>query len=445
MLTNDLREQILALMKQEVVPAVGCTEPAAVALCAARCRRQLNALPTQIEVWLSGNMLKNAMGVGIPGTGGMIGAPVAVALGALAGRDELDLEVLAGITPDDVMRARQFIDDGKLKISLKDPCCDILYIEVVCHSANGRAARAIIAGSHTNFLFVGDADQPVADKTESANPTNGSCASPSRTDTKNAPKLSLATVWEFATESPLEELRFILEARRMNRHVAEQAFIAHYGHEVGRTLHCDRQRSLMGDSTFSRMLSFTTAACDARMAGAPMPVMSNSGSGNQGIVATMPVAVYADEVFAGEEKTIRALILSHLTVIYIKQKLGRLSALCGCVVAATGSACALAYLMGGKFPQIAATAQNMVGNLTGMICDGAKPGCAMKVASGVSTAVMSALLAMEGHCVTADEGVVDSKVDQSIANLAEIGRDGMVATDRLILSIMTSKKRVQDD
>lgn len=443
MLPSHIREQIASLIKQEVVPAVGCTEPAAVALCAARCRRHLNARPAHIQVWLSGNMLKNAMGVGIPGTGGMIGAPVAVALGALAGHDELELEVLAKITPDDVQAAKQFIHDGHLEINLKDPCCDILYIEVVCRADDGRASRAIISGSHTHFAFLGDADTPVSSDLQPHSNAAGSCASPTPA-AANSPKLSLRTVWEFATESPIDELRFILEARRMNRYVAEQAFIGHYGHEVGRTLHSDRQRSMMGDSVFSRMLSYTTAACDARMAGAPLPVMSNSGSGNQGIVATLPVAVYADEIFSDEETTVRALALSHLTVIYIKQHLGRLSALCGCVVAATGSACAIAYLMGGKFPQIAATAKNMVGNLTGMICDGAKPGCAMKVASGVSTAVMSAILAMENHCVSADEGIVDDEVDCSIANLARVGRDGMVATDRLILEIMTSKHHPQN-
>jgi L-cysteine desulfidase len=204
-------------------------------------------------------------------------------------------------------------------------------------------------------------------------------------------------------------------------------------------LRSEREYQLLGDCIFSRILSYTTAAADARMAGAPFAVMSNSGSGNQGIAATLPVAIYAEETFASEEQTIRALVLSHLTVIYIKQSLGRLSALCGCVVAATGSACGICYLMGGDYDRIAATTKNMIANLTGMICDGAKPGCAMKISSGVSTAMLCAMTAMEGHCVSSLEGIVDDDVDRTIANLTEIGRDGMAETDRLILKIMTNK------
>ena len=195
----------------------------------------------------------------------------------------------------------------------------------------------------------------------------------------------------------------------------------------------------MGDSTFSRILSYTSAACDARMGGAPVSVMSNSGSGNQGIAATMPVVVYAEENFASEEQTIRALTLSHLTAVYIKLSLGRLSALCGCVVAATGSSAGLCYLMGGGYEQVAATVKNMVANLTGMICDGAKPSCALKLASGVSTAVVSAMVAMEGQQVSALEGIIDDDVDKTIQNLVAIGREGMTQTDNMILKIMTSK------
>ncbi|MDE6073054.1 MAG: L-serine ammonia-lyase, iron-sulfur-dependent, subunit alpha, partial [Muribaculaceae bacterium] len=186
-------------------------------------------------------------------------------------------------------------------------------------------------------------------------------------------------------------------------------------------------------------LSYTTAACDARMGGSPTAVMSNSGSGNQGIAATLPVVIYAEESGATDEQTIRALALSHLIVIYIKQSLGRLSALCGCVVATTGSACGLCYLMGGDFEQISATVKNMVANLTGMICDGAKPSCAMKLYTGVSTAMISAVMALEGNSVTAVEGIIDNDVDKTIHNLTYIGREGMNETDRLILEIMTSK------
>jgi L-cysteine desulfidase len=175
------------------------------------------------------------------------------------------------------------------------------------------------------------------------------------------------------------------------------------------------------------------------MGGAPVAVMSNSGSGNQGIAATMPVVIYAEENYANEEQTVRALALSHLTAIYIKQSLGRLSALCGCVVAATGSSAGICYLMGGNYDRVAATVKNMVANLTGMICDGAKPSCALKLTSGVSTAVISAMVAMEGESASSLEGIIDDDVDRTIRNLTTIGREGMTQTDRLILNIMTNK------
>ncbi len=194
-----------------------------------------------------------------------------------------------------------------------------------------------------------------------------------------------------------------------------------------------------GDTPVEHMISYTSAACDARMGGAPIPVMSNSGSGNQGITATMPVVSFAEDINATEEQTVRALILSHLTSIYIKQSLGRLSALCGCVVASTGASAALVYLMGGGYEQICAAVKNMIANLTGMICDGAKPSCAMKISSGVSTAMMSAMLAMNGKCVTSVEGIVSDDVDATIHNLTSIGREAMVETDHLVLNIMTSK------
>lgn len=430
MLEEQLRQQIIALVKREVVPAVGCTEPIAVALAVASSQSLLKGHPVRIHVILSPNMLKNAMGVGIPGTG-MTGLPIAVALGAVCGDPKANLEVLAGVTPDDVVKGKSLVDNGVVTISLAPEGCDILYIEATVTDDNGHIATTVISGSHTNIVR-----QELDGKVMTCN--DSSIGSEAKT-TASAPKLTMSQVWEFAMESPLDELKFILESRRLNKLAAERSFTGRYGHEVGRTLHCERQRAMMGDSIFSRVLSYTSAACDARMAGAPIPVMSNSGSGNQGIAATLPVAIYAEEQFASEEQTVRALMLSHLTVIYIKQSLGRLSALCGCVVAATGSACGICYLMGGDFEKVVATAKNMIANLTGMICDGAKPSCAMKLASGVSTAMMSAMMAMEGQSVCQLEGIVDDDIDRCVSNLTRIGREGMRETDRLILEIMTSK------
>ena len=427
MLSLSERRRIIDLINREVVPAIGCTEPIAVALCTARAAETLGAGPERIAVRLSANILKNAMGVGIPGTG-MIGLPIAVALGALIGRSEYRLEVLRDVTPEAVERGREMIGRRCISIGLKEGVCEKLYIEAEVEAAGHRAV-AVIAGGHTDFVFVSRDGEVLFDKRTPAGCDEEAGEVP----------LTLARVWDFAMTSPVEELRFILETRRLNMAAAERSLAGEYGHCVGRTLRCDRERKVMGDSLFTRILSYTSAACDARMAGAMIPVMSNSGSGNQGIAATLPVAVYADEVHASEEQTIRALALSHLTVIYIKQSLGRLSALCGCVVAATGSSCGITYLMGGGYDQAAAAVKNMIANLTGMICDGAKPSCAMKLTSGVSTAVLSAMMAMDGRCVSSVEGIIEEDVDCCIRNLTAIGRDGMDETDRLVLRIMTNK------
>ncbi len=253
-------------------------------------------------------------------------------------------------------------------------------------------------------------------------------------------KLNLKKVYDFATTTPLDEIRFILESGRMNMSAAERSLNGSYGHELGKILkNSSSKDSFLGSNTFSNILSYTSAACDARMGGAMIPVMSNSGSGNQGITATLPVVIYAHDKNKSEEELTRALILSHLTVIYIKQSLGRLSALCGCVVAATGSSCGITYLMGGDYIKISYAVQNMIANITGMICDGAKPSCALKLASGVSTAIFSAILAMEGKCVTSVEGIIDTDVDKSIQNLTTIGTIGMNETDKVVLDIMTHK------
>ena len=429
MLEKETRQAIIALMNREIVPAMGCTEPVAVSLCTAKCYETLGATPVSINVRLSANILKNAMGVGIPGTG-MIGLPIAIALGVVIGKSEYELEVLRDVTPEAVEKGKSLIDSKIINISLKENISEKLYIEVEMTDAEGNHATAVISGGHTNFVYISYNDKVLFEK---------EVASTGR-DSDNDLKLNFRMVYDFAMTTPIEELEFILEARRLNKNIAKQSFQGKYGHSVGRTIMCQREQKLMGDSIFSHILAYTTAACDARMGGVPAAVMSNSGSGNQGIAATMPVVVYAEEMNATEEQTIRALTLSHLMVIYIKQSLGRLSALCGCVIATTGSACGLCYLMGGNYDEISATAKNMVANLTGMICDGAKPSCAMKLYSGVSTAVISAVMALEGNHVTAVEGIIDDDVDKTIRNLTSIGRDGMNETDRLILDIMTSKK-----
>ena len=440
-MTPSERTSIIELIKREVIPAIGCTEPIAVALCVAKATEILGCKPHRIEAHLSANILKNAMGVGIPGTG-MIGLPIAIALGALIGKSEYGLEVLKECTPDAVEAGKRMIADEAISIKLKEGITEKLYIEITASAATTAAsgattasscpqsATAIIAGGHTNFIYLSHNGEVLLDAPlKSTAEQNG-----------NKTALTLKKVYDFATTAPLEEIEFILEAQRLNKAAAETSFKGRYGHQLGRTLkESTREMSILGNNTFSKILSYTTAACDARMAGVMVPVMSNSGSGNQGITATLPITIYAEENNKSREELIRALTLSHLTVIYIKQSLGRLSALCGCVVAATGSSCGITYLMGGGYNQISFAVQNMIATLTGMVCDGAKPSCSLKIASGVSTSLLSAILAMEEKCVSSVEGIIDNDVDKSILNLTRIGSESMNETDHAVLDIMTHK------
>ena len=431
MIDKKTRERIIALVHKEVVPAIGCTEPMAVALCTARAVERLGCRPERIEALLSANILKNAMGVGIPGTG-MTGLPIAIALGALIGKSGYQLEVLRDLTPETLEEGKRFIGEDRIDIQLKKGITEKLYIEIIA-TAGERQSTAVIAKGHTNFVHVADGrlDEAVLRQ-----------ILPS--DTVQAVgsediALNLKLVYDFATTSPLDEIRFILETRDYNMKAAREALKGNYGHNLGKSIDRPLAKGILGDSIYSRMIARTAAACDARMGGAMIPVMSNSGSGNQGICATNPVCVYAEENENTEEELIRALMLSHLTAIYIKQSLGKLSALCGCVVASTGSSVGVTYLMGGDYARCCAAVKNMVANLTGMICDGAKPSCSLKLTSGVSTAILSALLAMEGKCVTSQEGIVDDDIDRSIHNLTAIGADAMCITDEMVLRIMTSK------
>ena len=428
MLDITTRENIIKLINEQVVPAVGCTEPMAVALCTARATEILGRRPEKITVFLSANILKNAMGVGIPGTG-MIGLPIAIALGALIGKSEYNLEVLKDLDAHSLEDGKQYVKENHIDIKLKKGECDKLYIEVNCE-ADSNKATAIIACKHTNIVYEERNNEVLLDKR-----THTKCE-----DTEDAVTLNLRVVYDFAMKTPVDEIRFILATRDYNIKAAEESIKGNYGHCLGKTMDRPLSHGIFGNSIYSHIISKTASACDARMGGAMIPVMSNSGSGNQGICATNPVAVFAQENENTEEELIRALTLSHLTAIYIKQSLGVLSALCGCVVASIGSSCGITYLMGGTYEDICHAVKNMIANLTGMICDGAKPSCSLKICSGVSTALLSALLAREGKHVTCAEGIIDQDVDQSIHNLTSIGKEAMCATDDMVLKIMTNKK-----
>ena len=435
--------ELLQLLRCEVIPAIGCTEPIAVALCVARAKELLGCEPDEITVYLSKNVYKNALAVGIPNTG-MTGLPIAIALGATVGKSAYLLEVLRDATHESVVYAKDYMLRVPAQIHINYEAPSILYIHAEVRKGE-QMAQATIMDEHTHFVT-----SPISLSEASLSPASNSEASSSEasnSEASNSPQgLNLRRVYDFATSVDTSELAFLLEGAQMNTAAAETSFAEQYGHGLGRLLRANtltatpEMEKLFGNTLFTKIISYTCGACDARMSGAMVQVMSNSGSGNQGISCSIPVYLYAKENNCGEERTLRALTLSNLTVIYIKQSLGRLSALCGCVVAATGSAAGITYLMGGNYEEITYAIKNMIANISGMICDGAKPGCALKVTSGVATAIFSAYLAMQHSYADSTEGIVEDDIDRTIRNLTRIGHDGMKVTDDLILDIMTHKQ-----
>ncbi len=422
------RQSILALLRKEVVPALGCTEPIAVALAAARAAEALGQVPERLYVEVSPNLLKNGMGVVVPGTG-ECGLGVAAAAGALAGRSALGLECLRDLDPQRARQACAMAAGDAVELALPDN--DILLYCAVTAYAGESSARAELRDSHDNITRVWkDGALIFGRDTDDAAHGQGDAPWP----------LSLARVYDFAVHAPLEELSFILEAARMNRSVAEEGLRREYGLGVGRSMDDRIHRNILSDDMATFAIKLTAAAADARMAGVQMAVMSNSGSGNQGITCTMPVVACAVRLGKSDEKLVRALIASHLTSIHIKHHLGRLSAHCGAMVAGTAAACGIVLLLGGGLPEMERTIRNMVGDMAGMICDGAKSSCALKVASAVTAGLQAVMLAMDGKSVPGREGIVDDDIEACIANLGRLGSSGMREADKVILDIMLKKK-----
>ena len=429
---NAREEQIIGLIHREVKPALGCTEPIAVALAVAKAAEILDADKAydratavfRIKVAVSGNILKNGMGVGIPGTG-MTGLHVAAALGAVCGRSAYGLEVLGDLDAAAVARTKQLLEAKATDISIADTPHK-LYVSAEV-SVGDRSASAVIEDSHDKIVRT-----MLGDKVLSENESVGE-----EEDTGDY-GLTVREILDFATSAAFEDIEFILDDRRLNMPLAKEGMEGNYGLCVGRTILKDNS-GLFGDNFMAYAMALTAAASDARMAGCTLAAMSNSGSGNQGITVSMPVIAYAERYGVDDEKLARALIISNLVAIHIKSYLGPLSALCGCVVASTGAACGITWLMGGGYPQICATIKNMSGSITGMVCDGAKVGCAMKVASGVSSAIQSAMLSLDGQCVSEHDGIIDRDIEQTIQNLGRVGSVGMEQTDEVILDIMVCK------
>lgn len=420
---------IIELIKREVVPALGCTEPIAVALAVAKARQVLGNIPEIVDVQVSGNIFKNGMGVGIPGTG-MKGLSIASALGAIVGDPDALLEVLHLVNVSHVEEAKQWVETKRVVVGIKE-VEDKLYVEATC-KYNGDTSRVIIAGRHTNIVFVELNGIRLNDLESEQNDADSG-------GNESDVNLNLAVIWDFVQNVDLADIEFIMEGVKLNRAIAEEGLKKPYGLRVGQMIQANMQKGILGDGLANYAASLTSAASDARMDGCTLPVMSNSGSGNQGLSVMVPIIAVAEKLNVSHEQYVRAMTLSNLVAIHIKHNLGALSALCGCVVAASGAACGITYLLGGDFKQICYAVKNMVANITGMICDGAKVGCALKVSTGVNTAFTSALLAIDNIEVEDTDGIIDKDVEKTIRNLTEIGRKGMNETDRMLLEIMVCK------
>ncbi|MCT4596697.1 MAG: L-serine ammonia-lyase, iron-sulfur-dependent, subunit alpha [Vallitalea sp.] len=418
----------IELINQEVKPATGCTEPIAIALCVAKAREVLNEKIDKIELSLSPNIIKNAMGVGIPGTK-QIGIRIAAALGAVAGESELGLEVLSKVNDEYVNEANQLLEQNMIDIKVAN-CRYKLYISAKLYSKHNKS-HVIIQGNHTNIIFISRNEQVILDKNSNITGQKSTCKDIST---------CIENIYNFASTTPYEKIKFILEGAIMNKKIALEGLNKEYGLKVGKTLEKNIERKLIADDMKNYAIRLTAAASDARMDGCLLPVMTNSGSGNQGITVTLPVVAISEWLCKSQEELARALILSNLVAIHIKKHLGKLSALCGVIVAGIGAGCGMTYLLDGDIGNINATIKNMIGDVSGMICDGAKTGCALKVATVVESAFNATMLSLGNIEITKDEGIIDENIETCIKNLTCIGSKGMEETDKMILDIMISKK-----
>ncbi|CAJ1802274.1 serine dehydratase subunit alpha family protein [Aeromonas veronii] len=424
-------QQYLQIIQQVVKPALGCTEPIAAAYAAAVATRQLGCEPGRLEVAVSDNLYKNSMGVYVPGTG-KIGLAIAAAAGAIGGNADAGLEVLAAIQPEQVDRAQQLIDAGKVQVS-RTAAPEFIFCRVTVYGTDDKgeehSAEVTLCGGHTRIVEQRRDGEVTFTADQSQGGATGSIC--------DGVDISIAAIYEFATQVEFEQIKFILKASELNGKLSAEGMNNPYGLEIGRTMQQNINAGLIGEDVMNRIVMMTAAASDARMGGATLPAMSNFGSGNQGIAATIPVMVIAERFAASEEQLARALIMSHLGAIYIKSHYPPLSAFCGNTVTSAAASMAMVYLAGGSFEQSCFAIQNVLSDSAGMVCDGAKASCAMKVSTSSGAAVRGFLMALNSHSVSG-QGIVAGDVDQTIRNVGQMVKEGMSATDSTIIDIMSA-------
>ena len=428
---QNLWPELIKLVKQHVKPALGCTEPIAVALASAVARSYLKQIPNKIEVELSPNLFKNCMGVIVPGTG-IAGAKIAAALGALAGNPDAGLEVLKNISEDAIAQAKQMIANQQINIVIAQDCDKALYVKCTLSTSDNDDMVAVsIADAHTNVIRIEHNHQAIFESDKQSINHHGNMA---------FGEFTFKDIFDFATNVPFDDIAFILQAKELNNRLSQEGLTNAYAMEIGKTLMSKQESGLLDSSLLSNIIIRSSSAADARMGGAQFPAMSNSGSGNQGIAATMPVVVVAEKFAPNDkDKLARALILSHLSAIYIHLKLPALSAFCAVSSASMGAATAIAWLITGKYDVATKSVTNMIGDVSGVICDGASGSCALKVSTAVAAAYKAVLLAMDNRVVPKSDGFISSDIDETINHLCSIASQGMQETDKLIIQMMYEK------
>ena len=420
---NNLQYQsYIAALSRELVPALGCTEPIAIAFAAAKAREVLGIFPERMEMLCSGNVIKNVKSVTVPNSGGLSGVEIAAVLGVVGGNAARDLEVLEEITPEHIQRAQELLQNGFFRYTLAEGV-ENLYIAASVY-AGEESARVTIINRHTLITEIVKNDTVVYKNDPIEQKTGIECS-----------LWSVKGILDYVTNGDLSPVKEILQRQiQMNSAIASEGLSQPYGAQVGRTLlDCE------GDTLRTRAKAYAAAGSDARMGGCSLPVVINSGSGNQGMTVSLPVIVYARELGASEETLLRALALSNLISIYQKHYIGSLSAFCGAVTAACGSGAAITYLSGGDYDAICRTIINTTANVGGIICDGAKSSCAAKIASSIDAAIMAHNMSMRGLCFHDGEGVVKGDVEDTIRSIGYVGRVGMKETDIQILHLMMNQ------
>lgn len=422
-MTKDEMNQIfLKILEEELVPAMGCTEPIAVAYAAALARKTLGLLPERVELTVSANIIKNVKSVIVPHTGGLRGLDAAVAAGIVVGDADCELEVLSCVDPHRIPDISAYLQHAVIHVA---PSAGKYIFEIeILVSAKGHSAVVQIAGNHTNVIRIqhdGEVllHKPYAESSEPVKPYRD--------------LLSVEGIVEYADTVPLGDIKPVLQRQICyNTAIAKEGLSGKWGAHIGKVL-----LDSYGNSVSNRAKAMAAAGSDARMSGCELPVVINSGSGNQGMTASLPVIVYAEELKASEEMLLRALVVSNLITIHMKTGIGCLSAYCGATSAGCGAAAGIAYLYGGRIYEISHTIVNAVAIDSGMICDGAKPSCAAKIASAVEAGLLGLQMQMHGTQFYSGDGIVVKGVENTIRNVGKLARDGMRETDREIIRLMT--------